>query len=70
MKKIYVLIKLDLWIVDIKTKVKSKTFSNLKHNSIANVYNVAENLMDNTYSSLNYRANKYNCDYFTYEFFF
>ena len=40
-------IKLDLGMVDGKTKVKSKTFSSLKHNALAqNVYDVGEALMD------------------------
>lgn len=39
-------IKLDLGMVDGKTKVRSKTFSNLKHDAGAqNVYDVAESLM-------------------------
>ncbi len=39
-------IKLDLGIVDGKTKVRSKTFSNLKHDATSqNVYDVAEGLM-------------------------
>ena len=39
-------VKLDLGMVDGKTKVRSKTFSNLKHNSLAqDVYEVAESLM-------------------------
>ena len=39
-------IKLDLGIVDGKTKVRSKTFSNLKHDATSqNVYDVAESLM-------------------------
>ena len=39
-------IKLDLGMVDGKTKVRSKTFSNLKHDADAqNVYDVAESLM-------------------------
>ena len=39
-------IKLDLGMVDGKTKVRSKTFSNLKHDACAqNVYDVAESLM-------------------------
>ena len=39
-------IKLDLGMVDGKTKVRSKTFSNLKPNASAqNVYDVAESLM-------------------------
>ena len=39
-------IKLDLGMVDGKTKVRSKTFSNLKHDTDAqNVYDVAESLM-------------------------
>ena len=39
-------IKLDLGMVDGKTKVRSKTFSNLKHDADAqNVYDVAEGLM-------------------------
>ena len=36
-------IKLDLGMVDGKTKVKSKTFSSLKHNALAQ--NVGEALM-------------------------
>lgn len=40
-------IKLDLGMVDGKTKVRSKTFSNVKHNATAqNVYDVAEGLME------------------------
>ena len=40
-------IKLDLGMVDGKTKVKSKTFSSLKHNALAqNVYDVGEALME------------------------
>ena len=40
-------IKLDLGMVDGKTKVRSKTFSNVKHNASAqNVYDVAESLME------------------------
>ena len=39
-------IKLDLGMVDGKTKDRSKTFSNLKHDADAqNVYDVAESLM-------------------------
>ena len=39
-------IKLDLGMVDGKTKVRSKTFSNLKHDANSqNVYDVAESLM-------------------------
>ena len=39
-------VKLDLGMVDGKTKVRSKTFSNLKHNASAqDVYEVAESLM-------------------------
>ena len=39
-------IKLDLGMVNGKTKVRSKTFSNLKHDADAqNVYDVAEVLM-------------------------
>ena len=39
-------IKLDLGMVEGKTKVRSKTFSNLKHNASAQgVYDVAESLM-------------------------
>ena len=39
-------IKLDLGMVDGKTKVRSKTFSNLKHDATSqNVYDVAEGLM-------------------------
>ena len=39
-------IKLDLGMVDGKTKVRSKTFSKLKHDADAqNVYDVAESLM-------------------------
>lgn len=39
-------IKLDLGIVDGKTKVRSKTFSNLKHDATSqNVYDVSEGLM-------------------------
>ena len=39
-------IKLDLGMVDGKTKVRSKTFSNLKHNATSqDVYDVAESLM-------------------------
>ena len=39
-------VKLDLGMVDGKTKVRSKTFSNLKHNANAqDVYDVAESLM-------------------------
>ena len=40
-------IKLDLGMVDGKTKVKSKTFSSVKPNASAqNVYEVAEALME------------------------
>ena len=40
-------IKLDLGMVDGKTKVKSKTFSSVKHDASAqNVYEVAEALME------------------------
>lgn len=40
-------IKLDLGMVDGKTKVRSKTFSSVKHDASAqNVYDVAETLMD------------------------
>lgn len=39
-------VKLDLGMVDGKTKVRSKTFSNLKHNASAqDVYEVAQSLM-------------------------
>ena len=39
-------VKLDLGMVNGKTKVRSKTFSNLKHNASAqDVYEVAESLM-------------------------
>lgn len=39
-------IKLDLGMVEGKTKVRSKTFSNLKHDANAqDVYDVAESLM-------------------------
>lgn len=39
-------IKLDLGMVDGKTKTKSKTFSNLKHDAVAqDIYDVAESLM-------------------------
>ena len=39
-------IKLDLGMVDGKTKVRSKTFSNLKHDAESqNVYDVYESLM-------------------------
>ena len=39
-------IKLDLGMVDGKTKVRSKTFSNRKHDATSqNVYDVAESLM-------------------------
>lgn len=39
-------IKLDLGMVDGKTKVRSKTFSNLKHDATSqDVYDVAESLM-------------------------
>jgi len=39
-------VKLDLGMVDGKTKVRSKTFSNLKHNAAAqDVYEVAQSLM-------------------------
>lgn len=40
-------IKLDLGMVDGKTKVKSKTFSSVKHDAPSqNVYDVAEALME------------------------
>ena len=40
-------IKLDLGMVDGKTKVRSKTFSSVKHDASAqNVYEVAEALME------------------------
>nr|WP_294570807.1 DUF1659 domain-containing protein [uncultured Romboutsia sp.] len=40
-------IKLDLGMVDGKTKVRSKTFSYVKHDASAqNVYDVAEALME------------------------
>lgn len=40
-------IKLDLGMEDGKTKVKSKTFSSVKHDASAqNVYDVAEALME------------------------
>ena len=40
-------IKLDLGMVNGKTKVRSKTFSSLKHNASAqDVYDVAEALME------------------------
>ena len=40
-------IKLDLGMVDGKTKVRSKTFSSVKHDASAqNVYDVAETLME------------------------
>ena len=40
-------IKLDLGMVDGKTKVRSKTFSSVKHEASAqNVYDVAETLME------------------------
>lgn len=40
-------IKLDLGMEDGKTKVRSKTFSNLKHNATAqDVYDVAEALIE------------------------
>lgn len=39
-------IKLDLGMVEGKTKVRSKTFSNLKHDASAqDVYDVSESLM-------------------------
>ena len=39
-------VKLDLGMVDGKTKTKSKTFSNLKHNAnTQDVYEVAQRLM-------------------------
>ena len=39
-------IKLDLGMVEGKTKVRSKTFSNLNHNASAqDVYDLAESLM-------------------------
>ena len=39
-------IKLDLGMVNGKTKVRSKTFSNVKHDAdVQNVYDVAEVLM-------------------------
>ena len=39
-------IKLDLGMVEGKTKVRSKTFSNLKHDASAqDVYDVAQSLM-------------------------
>jgi len=39
-------VKLDLGMVNGKTKVRSKTFSNLKHNAdTQDVYEVAQNLM-------------------------
>ena len=39
-------VKLDLGMVNGKTKVRSKTFSNLKHNaSSQDVYDVCESLM-------------------------
>ncbi len=39
-------VKLDLGMVDGKTKVRSKTFSNVKHDASAqNIYDVAESLM-------------------------
>lgn len=39
-------VKLDLGMVNGKTKVRSKTFSNLKHNASAqDVYEVSESLM-------------------------
>jgi len=39
-------VKLDLGMVDGKTKVRSKTFSNLKHNAdTQDVYEVAQSLM-------------------------
>ena len=39
-------IKLDLGMVNGRTKVRSKTFSNVKHDAEAqNVYDVAESLM-------------------------
>lgn len=47
-------IKLDLGMEDGKTKVKSKTFSSLKHNaSSQNIYDVSEALMElQTYPTL------------------
>ena len=40
-------VKLDLGMVNGKTKVRSKTFSSLKHNASAqDVYDVAEALME------------------------
>ena len=40
-------IKLDLGMVDGKTKVRSKTFSSVKHDASAqNEYDVAETLME------------------------
>lgn len=40
-------VKLDLGMVDGKTKVRSKTFSSVKHDASAqNVYDVAESLME------------------------
>lgn len=40
-------IKLDLGMVDGKTKVRSKTFSSIKHDASAqNVYDVTEALME------------------------
>ena len=39
-------IKLDLGMEDGRTKVKSKTFSSVKHDALSqNVYDVAESLM-------------------------
>ena len=39
-------VKLDLGMVDGKTKVRSKTFSNVKHDApTQNIYDVAESLM-------------------------
>ena len=39
-------VKLDLGMVDGKTKTKSKTFSNLKHNAnTQDVYEIAQRLM-------------------------
>ena len=40
-------VKLDLGMVNGKTKVRSKTFSNVKHNASAqDVYDVCESLME------------------------
>ena len=39
-------IKLDLGMVNGKTKVRSKTFTALKHNAAQDVYDVAEALME------------------------